>query len=110
MQNKPLIVYLILQEMKHHQLINALENAGLQPDLHTISLLEVIQPLLGVPTPNDKQFPVITDELSELYNSWIEQAGNYRISMTSKHLKPLAEQCYQALVAQVHLQSRGCTA
>ena len=107
MQNKPLILYLILQEMKHHQLIEGLRYAGLNADLHTTSLLEVIQPLLGIPTPKDKEYPVITDELSELYNKWIEKAADYPITMVDIELKPLAEKCYQSLVAYVHIEAKA---
>jgi hypothetical protein len=107
MNTKPIVLHLILQELKYTQLISGLRNIGFDTQLHTISLLEVILLLMNAPKQPEAVFPEVSDKLGGVYDSFVKKAEKYPVSYTGEELQPLAEQCYQALVAQVHLQSRG---
>lgn len=68
---KQIIITLIQQDLKHHQLTNGLRSMGFNSDLHTLNIIEVVADLIGVSE----------EEISEIwmdsYFSFLDQAHLY---------------------------------
>ena len=92
MQNKELIIQLIQQDLKHHQLLLGLEQIGLHAeDTHHLKLLSIIAQLMQVPQGE------IDDEWSVVYVNYMQEATRFKITATGETLLPLATACYGRL-------------
>ncbi|MBN4062176.1 hypothetical protein JYU20_03155 [Bacteroidales bacterium AH-315-I05] len=100
MTNKDLIIQLIQQDLKHNQLTGGLQKAGLETDLHNLEIIEVVARLMDVPKGE------VSNQWEETYISFLEQAVEYKISDRAEELLPLAEECYNLLVACQNIESR----
>ncbi len=83
---------LIKEEMKHEQLIQALQQLGFNSDLHGLDISGVVAELMGIPEGN------MSWEWFDVYMSFLEQAGHYEITGDGMNLIPLAETCYLFLM------------
>ena len=93
MKANNLIVNLIQQDLKHHQLISGLEGIGLSGgDIHCLRILEIVADLMNVPKGKLK------DRWSNVYLYHMEEAIHYDITSRGEELRPLAERCYKQLV------------
>lgn len=93
MEKERLIIDLILQDLRHNQLLSGLEGLGLEVNkIHYLSILEIVSQLMKVP---DK----ISDDWGALYIEYMNQAIHYKIMTSTKieTLVPLAETCYVQL-------------
>ena len=93
MEKELLIIDLILQDLKHNQLLTGLEKIGLNgSDTHYLGILEIVFQLMKVPEQ-------IANDWGELYVKFMNQAIHYEITSSTKKetLKPLAEVCYRQL-------------
>ncbi len=100
MKNEQLIINLILQDLKHNQLLLGLEKIGLNVnDTHYLSILEVVFQLMKVPEQT-------LDDCGALYLNFMDQAIQYKMSDTVKQdtLKPLAEVCYRQLRGLIDME------
>lgn len=92
MQNKDLVIRLIQQDMKHHQLISNLESIGLRSDgIYYLELMEIISEIMQVPKDD------IEDRWSNTYLHFMNQVSNYPVTSKGEGLMDLAEECYENL-------------
>jgi hypothetical protein len=83
-----LIIELILQDLKHNQLIQGLDRLALDAGYcHYLGLLDLIQKLMGVP---DK----LMDEFTTIYMASMDRCLEFPISKSGEELRPLANGCY----------------
>lgn len=83
-----LIIELILQDLKHNQLVLGL--IRLNPDagyLHFLGIMDLIQKLMGV--PDNKM-----DDFSATYIAAMHRSLEFPISRSGEELLPLAMECY----------------
>jgi hypothetical protein len=99
--NKNLIIQLLIQDMKHEQLIAALRKLGFESDVHGLKILEIIAGLMGIAEEE------ITWEWSEGYVDFMCQVRKYKIKGNGENLLPLAEACYKFLSACAEREEKG---
>ena len=93
--NKDLIIRLIRQDLKHNQLVVGLKELGFEDDgLHMLELHKIIADLMNIPEGK-------WDELLDTYFDFLEQSTDHRIDHDGKALTPLAEACYELLIARL---------
>lgn len=92
--NKELITNLILQDLRHYQLIALLGKAGLDMDLHDLDIIHIVSDMMDVPLREQT-----SDQWSELYFNFLDRAADFEVSKCGASLKPLAEECFEVLVA-----------
>tara|TARA_B100000508_G_C11458924_1_gene278187 strand:- start:54 stop:359 length:306 start_codon:yes stop_codon:yes gene_type:complete len=91
MKNKELLVNLIQQDLKHHQLTLGLDKIGLEgTDTHNLSILELVSTLMNVPK-------TLQEDWANAYLLCMEEAVKYEITDNGSSLKPLAEVSYTKL-------------
>lgn len=94
-KQKQLIIELLVQDMKHEQLIDGLYKLGFSSDLHGLNISGVIAELLGIKEAD------ISWDWFEIYMDFVGQAKHYEICGTGNTLRPLAETCYTFLTSQL---------
>jgi hypothetical protein len=92
MNPQQLIVHLIRQDLRHHQLILGLEALGLSVEMHYLELHGVIAQLMGIEGE-------LSNEWLDTYMRCMERAPQYPITGRGDNLLLLAEECYQLLKA-----------
>lgn len=90
--NKPLIIQLLITDLKHEQLIAGLSRLGFESDLHSTDLWCIVAELMGIPEKDR------STEWFECYMDFLGKAGKDPIKDGKDHLLSLAESCYEALV------------
>ncbi len=99
--NKDLILQLIQQDLKHNQLTEGLRHLGLSDDgLYCIDLLSIIERLMEIPDGETG------DRCTQVYVSFMCEAHQYGVSDLGKELKPVAEKCYDMMVACLEIERR----
>lgn len=88
---KELIIHLIVQDMRHFQLITRLEKAGFDSDMQMLSISTVVAALMGIPNGD------MDDCWLNSYMDLLELAAGFEMEGTGKNLQPLAELCYNKL-------------
>jgi len=101
MTDKDLIIQLIQQDLKHHQLTEGLRRLGLDDGgLHSLNLLPIIAQLMGIPKRK------VHDRWAAIYNSFMRETPQSKISELGEALQPVAEKCYEMLVSHVEIERR----
>jgi len=101
MNNERLVLQLIQQDLKHHQLTLGLNRLGLDDTgLHCLDILSIVAELMKIPEGK------LHDKWDRIYISFMHQAQEYKISGRGEELKPLAEKCYQMLIDCVEIENR----
>lgn len=90
---KHIILHLLIQDMKHEQLLHALRKAGFKNEVHDMDLSGVVCQLMGIPETD------MTWEWSDTYMRFMRQARQYEITGNTQSLQTLAESCYGFLLA-----------
>ncbi len=93
MKNERLIINLILQDLKHNQLLSGLKKIGLEAsDSHYLDILEIVAELMGVPKN-------LADDWGTLYVGFMNQAiySETTKARKSEALKSFAKVCYGQL-------------
>ncbi|NHE56389.1 hypothetical protein [Cyclobacterium plantarum] len=86
-----LIIELIIQDLKHNQLILGLDRLNLDAGYcHYLGIMDLIQRLMGV--ADDAM-----DEFSATYMAAMHRSLEFPISRSEEELKPLAIECYKNL-------------
>jgi hypothetical protein len=86
-----LIIELILQDLKHNQLVVGLERLNLDVGYcHYLGILELIQKLMGVSDGS-------MDDFSATYMGYMQRCMEYPISQSGEELRELARECYKSL-------------
>lgn len=88
---KPLIIQLLIADMKHEQLVAGLTRLGFESDLHGTNLCNAVAALIGIPEKDR------SPEWFDLYMKCIDKASAYPITGNGNNLLPLAETCYEML-------------
>lgn len=88
-----ILISLILQDLRHNQLLLELEGRGLDLELHYLDLMTPIGRLMGLPADG------IPDEFADVYTAFMNQAGRYPVSGRGEGLMGLAENCLASLRA-----------
>lgn len=88
-----ILISLILQDLRHNQLLLELEGRGLDLELHYLDLMTPIGRLMGLPADG------IPDEFADMYTAFMNQAGQYPVTGRGEGLMELAEKCYATLKA-----------
>ena len=105
--NKENIIFLITQEIKHTKFLQSLSNIGLEPEDHYITVLDGILPLIYAEV--GKPMAEMTDELVDIYYGAIDRVKDYPNLELSREFRPLAESCYQLVVAYIESKSKERT-
>jgi len=101
MNNKDLILQLIQQDLKHHQLTEGLRYLGLDDGgLHSLNILPIVAQLMGIPKRK------VNDRWSEVYHSFMAEAHKTPCSTLGKELEPIAAKCYEMLLACQEIENR----
>lgn len=95
MKSKELIIKLITQDMKHTQLLNGLRSSGLNPEMHYLSIVNVVVILMEGYAGTE--WTDVSDDLGKLYFGFLDEAEKLPITNDDEDLKPLAEDCYNRL-------------
>jgi len=86
--NKDIIIKLLIQDMKHEQLINGMQQLGFESDMHGTDISTIVATLMGIAEDN------ISEDWMNVYLSFIRKAKEYTISDSGTTLLSLAETCY----------------
>ncbi|GGF49071.1 hypothetical protein [Echinicola rosea] len=87
-----LIEELILQDLKHCQLLYGLRTLELgDGDAHYLGILELIEKLMGI---RDDQ---LSTKFCEIYMKFMHQSTDFSITFLGQELRPLARSCYLEL-------------
>ncbi|WP_215225019.1 hypothetical protein [Echinicola shivajiensis] len=90
-QKDELIKTLILQDLKHCQLLYGLDRLNLDAGYcHFLSILDLISKLMEISDDDVNDF-------IETYMLFMNKCMDYPLSKTGEELKPLAEECYMVL-------------
>ena len=89
---KDIIVEIIVQDMRFNQYIAALRKLDIEV-YFDLDLMTVVANLMGINKEN------MTDSWMELYVTELSKCENVSIEPLGKNLYPLAEECYEALKA-----------
>jgi len=85
MKKQEIIQGLILQDLKHNQLIIGLGKMGLEgSEMHNLRILEMVSKLMKVPK-------ALQEEWTNAYMLCMEESVNYQITNRGESLKHLAE-------------------
>ena len=91
MKKQEIIQDLILQDLKHNQLIIGLDKIGLEgSEMHNLRILEMVAELMKVPK-------TLQEDWTNAYMLCMEESVNYQITNRGESLKPLAEVCFNRL-------------
>jgi hypothetical protein len=91
-RNKPLILQLLVADMKHEQLLEGLHRLGFHSELHGSGLSTAVAELMGTRKED------ISEEWFEQYMRFLHKATRLEITGNGGNLLPLAELCYESLV------------
>jgi hypothetical protein len=87
-----LVIRLLVQDMKHEQLLDALNKLGFETDRHTLDLFNIIAELMGI-AENQASWA-----WSDIYMEYMNKALLYPVTLDGESLVPLAKECYEKLV------------
>ncbi|HET6245382.1 MAG: hypothetical protein H0V01_13915 [Bacteroidetes bacterium] len=100
MDKRKIIIQLIQQDLKHNQLLSGLEKLHLTTEAHPLEIMDVVAEMMGIPTGS------ASEEWMKIYISFLEEAGQYAITSRGERLLPLAEKCYNLLLACAEIERR----
>lgn len=98
METKTLIVHLLLQDLRHTQLLLLLEKEERDMEEHYLDIMQVVSRLMGVEE--------VSDQFVSLYVWFMDEAANYPVAGRGESLRQLAEQCYDMLVSCLEIERR----
>jgi len=90
--NRQLIIQLLIQDMKHEQLVSGLRSLGFDSNLHGSDISAVVAELMGINATD------MSMQWMDVYMSFVKKAGDYTITDTGSSLQALAETCYTFLL------------
>ncbi|WP_215224474.1 hypothetical protein [Echinicola shivajiensis] len=95
-QKDELIRELILQDLKHNQLIKGLDILDLDAGhRHHLGIMDLVKRLMEVPAHLENDF-------LDTYMSFMNRCLDYPISSLGEELRELAEECYKSLCQSPH--------
>jgi hypothetical protein len=97
---KSIIISLILQDMRHNQLLRGLKKAKLNTDFHSLEIIDIVELLMEVTKEPEN------DNWVKTYISFMEEASKQSITDRGLEMLPLAEECYRLLIACQNIEQR----
>lgn len=94
MELRELVVKLIIQDMKNHQLLKGLENLGFTngDGEHTTNIVEIVARLMSIPKGS------VSDPWVDTYMDFIFQSAKCDITPLGENLRTLAEASHDMLI------------
>lgn len=93
-ENKELIIQLLEQDLKHHQLTIGLQKLGLETEEHELTIYKMVTLHMGISEEDETP-----DYWTELYIELMAEAQNEPISYKMDSMRTLAEKSYEQLCA-----------
>jgi len=93
-QNRHLIIQLLVQDMKHEQLVQGLQSLGFNSDIHGSDICAVVAALMGISPEN------LSWDWLDIYMNFLKQSTAYEVTDTGSSLQELANTCYTFLTTQ----------
>ena len=90
-QNKDLIIRLIQQDLRHHQLLNGLRSSGFSTENHHLEIMEIVAQLMGYMEDEPGRLWM------EVYMDYMEQTEHIQGVESAAEIITLSEQCYELL-------------
>jgi len=91
MSRDELIIELILQDLKHNQLIQGLDRLALDAGYcHYLGILDLVEKLMVVPDD-------LMDHFTATYMAFMDRCLEFPITRSGEELRPLANGCYALL-------------
>lgn len=101
MKNKDLILQLIQQDLKHNQLTEGLRQIGLDDyGIYCLDIQPMVARLMGIEKEQ------VSDRWTEIYGSFMDHAHQTKISDRGEELIPVAQKCYEMLLACIEIENR----
>lgn len=101
MENKQFVISLIQKDLKHNQLTEGLRHLGLDDaGLHSLDILPIVARLMGISNGDE------TDRWNNIYISFLDEAHKYPVSDLGEELYPVAEKCYEMLLACIEIDNQ----
>ena len=94
MQLKPIIISLLLEDLRFNQYIYALRKLGIEVYHFDLDLMGIVAKLMEL---TEEEF---NDSWMELYVSEVSKCENLPVEPMGKNLQELAEESYKALSAR----------
>jgi len=91
MENQNLIIQLLIQNMKHEQLMKGLSRLGFHSEKYNMDLSGIVAELMGIPEIE------MSWNWFYIYMDFLKKAGEYKTIDEGKNLLTLAETCYKQL-------------
>jgi hypothetical protein len=92
LSKKELITRIILQDLKHNQLIKPIRDLGFDDSgVFSLDLLSIVAEMLEIPEEK------VSEQWVSVYNDLMDRADNFPISDLGTELRPLAEEGYEML-------------
>jgi hypothetical protein len=88
MTSKELIIMLLIQDMRYHQLVTGITHLGFGNECHGSDVLLCIAALMDI------KDGAVSDDWLEGYMDFLRQAAACSFSTDPLSLQPLAERCY----------------
>ena len=86
-----LVIELILQDLKHNQLLYGLDRLNLDAGYcHFLGILDLVQRLMEVPKE-------LIDDFADTYMDAMHRSLDFPISRSGEELRTLAAECYDLL-------------
>ena len=86
-----LVIELILQDLKHNQLILGLDRLNLDAGYyHYLAIMDLVQRLMDIPDE-------LTEDFTACYMASMNRCLEFPISRSGEELRPLAAECYDSL-------------
>ena len=92
-----IIKALILEDLRHNQLLYGLEKLGINMDQHHLQLLDIVGALLEV--------DLSSNEIYDAYMATIESAADLPIVSLGKNLESLAADFYELLLVCIEKET-----
>ncbi|UTW67959.1 hypothetical protein KFE94_07540 [bacterium SCSIO 12643] len=101
MKNKDLILQLIQQDLKHNQLTEGLRQIGLDDyGRYCLDIQPMVAQLMGMEKEQ------VSDRWTEIYGSFMDNAHQTKTSDRGEELIPVAQKCYDMLLACIEIENR----
>ena len=97
-ENKELIIQLLEQDLKHHQLTIGLQKLGLESEEHELGIYKMVTEYMGIVKEEDTP-----DYWTELYLELMADVHKEQISGKVNAMRSLAEKSYEQLCACLRL-------
>lgn len=105
-ESKHIIVSIIIEELRCAQFCAQLAKLNMEMEDSLVSMVRVIQPLMGIPAPEGRDFPELSEKFLNTYVEMISKVREFPGLMERDELKSLAEAVYHLLLTCVSYERK----